>query len=197
MIDLNSLKNIDFKNFDLQKKIIPLLLQNKDLLAQVVVVGLTVLILFLTIGRFGIDSKQYSDNLADLKNKTEVIQDLKSETTKSKQFFSNLPKNLDEDQFSSLISDYATQSKIAILTFAPALKKTEGPAEISVIRMTVKAKSYNDFLFFVKTLEQSAYKLRIDVITLTSDATSSSSANGEQDGSLQIQLEVSSVVLNK
>jgi len=76
-MDLSDLKKIDLKNIDLKdfdaSKVVPLLLEKKELLAQVVVVVVSIVIGISIVGNYFAQDKKYREDLAKLKAKSEAI----------------------------------------------------------------------------------------------------------------------------
>ena len=184
MFDLQKLKKIDLKDFDLNK-VLPLMLEQKDFWAQVAIVIFSLIVLSSMIKGYGAQGQEYRTELQQLKEKADTVRAYEDSVKQLKSFLAAVPHELDEEKFSSLITDFAAQNNIAILSFLPGQKKTEALAETLTVRLSIQAADYKSFVSFLKVIEDAG--LRVD-----------SCAPSLQGGRMiAAQMEVSSVGIKK
>ena len=198
MFDLEKLKKIDLKNIDINK-ILPLLLEQKEFFAQIVVVIVSVLTMIGILSGYRVQNQQYHREFQQLKDKAQIVQDYEGGMKKMKAFLAALPKELDEGQIASQIADYAAQNNVAILSFAPSQKKTENLTDTITVRMSIRANGYKDFVLFVKAIEKAPFALRVDSCLVSSQGSVSRPANksNDQDNAIEAQMEIASVNIRK
>ena len=182
MITLEELQKADLK------KLIKTVLEKKDVLAQVVVAGISIVVLIAILGNP--QGGQYRQEIQQLNAKISVIHDYEQGLKDQKLFLAALPKELDEDQFSAQIVDYASQSHVNILAFSPTGKKEEGLAKLSTVstlQINIHVDKYKDFLMFLKNIEGSPFALRIDSCFLT----------GKEDKGIDAEMAIAYVSVKK
>jgi hypothetical protein len=195
MVNLEDLKKFDIKSIE-PAKIVSLVLGKKELLVQVVLVGISVTILISMIGGYFSQQKQYREDAQKLNEKIDIIQSFESGNKKIKHFLSTVPKGMTEDQFSSQITDYAAQSNTVIDSFSPGPDMSNGLSSALTVQINLRAQSYKDFLMFIKSLEQAPFSLRIDSCSLSMGNTSGSLMSGSDNNSINAVIQISSVILN-
>ena len=90
--------------------------------------------------------------------------------------------------------------KIVERSFSPGQKKSEGSSDILSARLVVRARSYKDFVQFIKTIEDAPYSLRIDSCSLSSvggESVFGSEKKMDDDNMREAQIEMSSVSIKK
>ncbi len=196
-MDLSDLKKIDLKNIDLKdfdaSKVVPLLLEKKELLAQVVVVVVSIVIGISIVGNYFAQDKKYREDLAKLKAKSEAIDTYEGIVKKTKIYFKAVPKALDEDELSSMVAEYAAKDNISILSFSPGQKKTEGLSEVITVHLSVRTNTYKDLLSFINSIEKGSFPIRIDSCSIVPEHIQESNNKNKQDNSMEAQIDLSSV----
>ena len=195
MADLEKLKNIDWKNVDLNK-IVQLLTDKKSSLAKAAVAVIFIGILIVLVHDYRVQGKDLREQLGKLEEKIDAVEMYGNGRKKMQAFLEALPKPLDEDQLSSQITDYAAQNNVLVLSFSPGQKRAENLVEIITARMSVRVERYQDFLMFLKTIENSPFNLRIDSCFISMGAAKTAMMN-QQSNAIEAQMEISSVNIKK
>lgn len=159
-MNINDLKNIDLNNLDL-KKIKAFAVQNKQFLAKVGVVLVSLFLLMSMIGGYRDQVETIKTEMTDLGNKVKVIADYEEVLKKSQDYYKGLPKKLDEDQISNELSDYASKSNIVISSLSQGDKKVDSFSSQINTQIGFSFTRYTDFLNFVKSVDDSPYSLKI------------------------------------
>ena len=194
MISLEDLKKIDLKSIDIGKAT-ALLLEKKEILAQGTVLILSVLMLIGLLGGTQAQTEQYRQEIEGLNAKAGVVQSYENGLKKMKSFLAALPKELDEEQFSSLIADCAAQNNVGIVSFSPGQKISENFSDTLSARVVVRAGAYKNLLYFIKAMEDDPHSLRIDACSLS--VTSNPGRRGGDDRAIEAQIEIASVRVKK
>jgi len=190
-MNLKELQKIDLKNFD-SKKVTEILLANKDFAMQVGLVVGTLFIIFSLVGQNGIRNKSYRDEISKLNAKEGTIKTYEASLKELKKFKAGVPKELEEDEFSSLVTDLASKDNVNILSFSPGQRRKEDLAEVVTMHMTVRVSTYKDFAMFIKDLESSPSSLRIDQCMMGAIRSA-----GDGPDVIEAQLDLSSVSIKK
>src|SRR5262249_33311311 len=122
--------------------------------------------------------EEFQSEVQKIKAKLEVITSHSEGLKKIKSFLDGLPKQLDEEQFSTQIAEYAGQTNVSILSFSPGTKQAEGWSEVSSLQFNGHSEKYQDFLQFLQLVEKSPFTLRVDSCVLTSTKDSIGSGGG-------------------
>jgi hypothetical protein len=160
-MNINELKNIDFKNLD-YKKILELVTAKKALVIQIVVGVVLLVSLTAMLNDYRVHSEEYNQQIQTLKMNADTARVYAKSMRETKIFLSNVPEALDEEQFSSQIADYANASNVKIIGFRHGPKKGDKQKETMPASVDITAPSYQDFLVFIKTLEESPHSLNVD-----------------------------------
>ncbi len=170
---MDDLKNFDFKNIDLSKVDINSLstqfFAKKDVLGQMIVIVISV---FCLISVWGSHQSQVTENqqaVEDLNKKLNAIKGYEVAIEKSKSFMETLPKEIDEDQISTQIADYALPHNIDISSFSPGTRVSQGLSELISLQITAAGKTYNDLLYFLQAIESSPYAFRVESCSIMPD----------------------------
>ena len=194
MMSLEDLKKFDLKSIDINKAA-ALLLEKKEILAQVVVLAVSVLMLVGLLSGAHARTQQYRQEIDELHAKSGVMQSYENGLKKMESFLAGLPGELDEEQFSSLIADLAAQNNVGIVSFSPGQKISENFSDTLSARVVVRAGAYKNLLYFIKAMEDDPHSLRIDACSLS--VTSNPGRRGGDDRAIEAQIEIASVRVKK
>lgn len=188
MADLKDLQNLKNLNYE---EIAQTVLQKKELLSQVVVGTVSLLLLIVFVKGYFDRRQKYQEEIDQLNAKIEVIQIHDEGVSKIKSFLAAQPKALDDDHFSSLLAEYASQAQVSIVSFSPEGKQVEDMKDVLSGKVSVRAQTYKDFLSFLKLIESSPSALKVDSCNVSPKRQTGSNTNL----GIEAQMQVSSVTI--
>ena len=196
-MNFSDLSQIDWKNIDLAK-VLQGLIEKKELFLQVILSGITVIALISIFNDYRKQSEKYHQEIRQLHEKSKLIGKHNEVLKRLNAFLSGLPKELDEDQFSDRILDYAAQNNLAIVSIVPGQKRAENLHDVYKSRLSMRANDYKDVLLFIKAVESSPYALKVDSCQIITQDRSRDVKSGQPRlPILDIQMEVTLVKIKK
>ena len=195
------LKSIDLKSIDLNT-IIKLFSGKKELLIQVIAVVATVFVLIVMVTSYQSNAQSAQNEIQELSNKAEVVRKYDGIQSTFKSFMDNVSKDVDINDISSEVSDYAVKSGVNILSISPNGKKSDIYSDSFFLDIGTQCKTYKNLLEFIRNIESSVYPLRLEAVSvLSSDAGAmSDNSNESSDAPVQVieaKLQIAYVVVKK
>ncbi len=197
-MNIQDLMKLDLQKIDLNK-LIKLLLDQKQLLVQLIVIAAFIMTLIGLAGLYQEQKTQTQQQTQEFNSKIEVIKEYENVLKQLKSAESVFPQEIDEDQISSEVSDYATQTQVNILSFSSGARKSENLSDVISFQISVKAKTYKSFLAFLQAIESSPYALKVEacsIVPIRGDSTESAGAdNDNQD--MDVQMTISYITVKR
>ncbi|MCD4779375.1 MAG: type 4a pilus biogenesis protein PilO [Candidatus Omnitrophica bacterium] len=187
---LNSIDMQDLKNIDVGQ-LVDLLRSRVDLLANVIVVLLTIILAVY----WPIQSlKQKKDNQSSInqyKEKQDILDQHAVIESDYNAYVETFPKSVSSDQLTNIISIMAVKNSVQIVSFSPAQRNSNDYRDIINVRIQIASEDYANIILFVKDLEASEYSMRVE--RWISD--SARTIYNEQGSMIKADLEIASVSL--
>ena len=154
-IDVNDLKNIDWD------QVKSTLLSKPDLIVVLILVALTVggsVYLFFNHQKAVSQAKQTISTLEEQLEASKTHKQTKNELDK---FLEKFPQAATVDQVINVLSSYASEQQLKILSFTPAQKEEGEHIIVSQFSLSVAGNTFPKILSFLKLVEESPYAVRV------------------------------------
>lgn len=159
MLDLN--KSFDPKSIDINE------LLSKILSQKVVAVNIVIVISALAGAYFiynnFLQQKRIADqNIANLQEKISTITTYQTTKQKFDDFHKALPKPVAEESLVNVLSDYAVQNSVEVISFSPVSTKEYDYYDLISVEMNVRSKEFKNLVLFIKAIESENQVIRIE-----------------------------------
>ena len=155
-IDAKDLQNIDWDNLRRQ------LVAKPEIL---IIISLIVLSILSSI-YFSISSQKrtsaYKQEIMLMNEKLEAANENKTIKRQYDAFLEEFPEQVTVDQIVDVLSSYALEEGIKILSYSPAQTDDQKFLKVSSFSISIKADNFPKILSFLKTVENSPYALRVE-----------------------------------
>ncbi len=180
MADSN--KPLDLKNIDAGDFIKELMKQKITVMKIVIFVVSAVLIGGLVSNFFKVKTNSQNE-MAMLQEKLAVIERYKESKDKFNTFLTSLPKNIEENNLVNVLSDFAVQNNVEVLSFSGVRSQSFAYYDVYTVEMNIRVDSFKAAVVLIKAIEGSSSALRLD----------SFSISGIESGSMSIKLMISTI----
>lgn len=152
-MNLSDLSKIDIKDIDVAK-LKDKAVQHKEVVAQGVLVLTSIVVAIMLVNQSQFEIGQFKFKIATLQAKTGAIDEYNSTQNAVKKFLDQVPAPVPEDKIISLVTDYAGQNNVRILTFTPAVLEKKNTLETTKLRFTLTAESFASMVRFMSDIER-------------------------------------------
>ena len=111
-IDINDLKNIDWRRAKEQLQSRP------DLIINVLLVVATLAIVFVTYNKYASTKKASKQEIAELRKKVAALKKSETAQKQNNDFLKDIPKAIAGDQLIAALSEFAIRRDVQILSFS-------------------------------------------------------------------------------
>lgn len=173
-LDLKNINAADFLKSLLKQKVMALKIV--VFLIGAVVVGLLVL-------NFFQEKYNAESEMTALRNKLEVISRYKQSKEGFDNFTNSLPKHVEENALVNVLSDFAVQNNVEVLSFSGIDIVNNAHFDLYTVEVAIRVEEFKDALIFMKAIENAPNALRLE----------SFEVNSAQDKDVEITLKISTV----
>jgi len=154
-IDLKDIKNIDLSQIkdNIQSR--------PDIAAIVILIILTLGSLVFTYSKYTHQTKEIKKNILTLNKKLSVVNTQKEIQKEYNNFLESFPKSIPIDLLINKISENAIEHNVQIVSFSPVQEKAFKYSNLETITINISADNYLNMIFFIKSIEDSPYAVRI------------------------------------
>ncbi|MCA9409462.1 MAG: type 4a pilus biogenesis protein PilO [Candidatus Omnitrophica bacterium] len=149
------LKNINFSNLkeDLSHRL--------DIVINIILIIVTLFFSFKFIVKNKNTAKQLKLKMTELSEKIKAVEDLKNTQQSYQKFLNEFPEALETDKLINLISNFAVNHHVQILSFSPAEQWKNDYYELTNIKLKILSEDYDDIINFLKEIESTSYAIRL------------------------------------
>jgi len=186
-VDFNKLQQFDINNLD-TGQIISLLEEHKNSIIMVVVVVGSLFLAGSMFNNYRTKTQALHVQLTQLQEKLDAIKVNQAALNSLNNFKSGIPKNLNEYDLISLISDDAKLYHVDTPSLSPAGIQNMGLYDVINVSFSATADNFKDMMLFLRKIEKSEFPLRID--------SWSSVIDQPGEGTINFNIKMSAVLLH-
>ncbi len=158
---LNSITIDDIKNLK-KEQIKEIILGRPEITINILLIAIT---LYATIFIYSADknkAKELKNEAVQLKEKLKVVNKSNKLKEEYATFINNFPENINMDELSNKLSEFAVTHNVQILFFTPGGKAKTDFSETTHIKLRISAKNYASVIYFMKEIEESNYNISVE-----------------------------------
>lgn len=154
------LSKINVKDID-SAKIKDMATQHKESLLQGALVLFSVIMTISLCVSSQTEVNKYKAQIAALQSKTGIIEEFNKSQNQVKTFLNEVPRFVSEDKMTTLVTDFAGQMGVKMVTFSPPVIEKKNNIETTAIKFTMAANSFVEMIRFMSEIERGKDFLQI------------------------------------
>jgi len=158
--DLQNLNIQDLKNMDWES-LKDHIIGHPNRTVNILIICVTIISVFMAFRMWVNTTKTLEVEKTALQEKSEALDKFKITQNQIRDFFSKAPETISESRMIEILSEFALDSGVQIVSLSPTTKESDKYTHLTNINITIDSINYVGIIRFMHKLENSSYLLRI------------------------------------
>jgi Tfp pilus assembly protein PilO len=192
-IDIKDLKNINVA------QIKEILQSRLDILLSVALIAGTILATTYIYTSQQNKAQRLNNDVRMMSETLDAVKINKEAQKKFDDFLAIVPKSIEYDDLVELLSEFAVDHNVRILSFSPAQEKTTDFVVITSVNVDVSSEEFKDIVLFLKGIEDAPYTLRVDKFSasMATPAFQQRGGPAPESNKIEAEITIASIKLKK
>jgi len=186
------LSKIDIKDIDVAK-LKDQILAHKDIALQIIIGLIAFLLAVSMFNQSQVEIKGHKTQINTLQAKTGAIEQYNNTQSEIKSFISKVPQSVSEDKMINLVTDFAGNNGVKIVTFSQANIEKNNSIALTTIKFTLVSESFVSLVRFLSDIERGADFMQILSCDIEPQQNSRVTSKDSKQISINFRLEVASI----